>query len=119
MSRTRNIGGKYTEIIGGDYNIYSEGDIVYNSTKTINFTAENGVTFGSPKAAPPANLATLHVKVRLKEPENYKGEFGFDWVDADLETKDIQKIQGVDFANVEYFYEENSNPNSAGFEFSS
>jgi hypothetical protein len=50
MSRTRIIGGKLTEIIGGDYNIYSEGDIVYNSGKTITFTGEeNGVTFGEPE----------------------------------------------------------------------
>lgn len=114
MSRTRTIGGKLFEKIGGDYNIYSEGDITYNSNKSINFTAENGVTFGKPKAAPPANLATIYVKVRLKDPANYKGEFGFDWVDADLETKDIQKIQGVDFANVDYFYKEPSNPAELG-----
>jgi hypothetical protein len=50
MGRTRIIGGKLTEIIGGDYNIYSEGDIVYNSDKTITFTGEeNGVTFGEPE----------------------------------------------------------------------
>jgi hypothetical protein len=49
MSRTRIIGGKLTEIIGGDYNIYSDGDIVYNSAKTINITGEEGISFGEPE----------------------------------------------------------------------
>lgn len=49
MSRTRTIGGKLTEIVGGDYNIYSDSDIVYNSAKTISITGEKGVAFGEPE----------------------------------------------------------------------
>jgi hypothetical protein len=53
MSRTRTVGGKITEIVGGDYKIYSKGNITYNSNKSITFTGkENGVTFGKPQDPP-------------------------------------------------------------------
>ena len=53
MSRTRIIGGKLTEIVGGDHNIYSASSIVTNSAKTITETGvEKGVTYGEPKDLP-------------------------------------------------------------------
>ncbi|MDH6251792.1 hypothetical protein M2347_001519 [Chryseobacterium sp. H1D6B] len=50
------------------------------------------------------------IKVRLKNP--YNGEFGFDWIDVDPSTGEIQKIQGVDFSNLEYFYKKPITPNN-------
>ncbi|WP_310556068.1 polymorphic toxin type 23 domain-containing protein [Flavobacterium sp.] len=63
MSRTRIIGGKLTEIIGGDYNIYSAGDIVYNSAKTISFTGKDGVIFGKPEKAPARTIEESEYKL--------------------------------------------------------
>jgi uncharacterized cupin superfamily protein len=49
MSRTRIIGGKLTEIVGGDHIIYSAGDIVTNSNGIISETAVEGTTYGEPE----------------------------------------------------------------------
>jgi hypothetical protein len=49
MSRIRIIGGKLTEIIGGDYIIYSAGDIITNSNSTITETATEGTFYGEPE----------------------------------------------------------------------
>ena len=49
MSRTRIVGGKLTEIIGGDHIIYSAGDIVTNSSSTISETAAEGTFYGKPE----------------------------------------------------------------------
>ena len=40
MSRTRIIKGKLTEIVAKDYSIFSESNIVYNATETINAKGE-------------------------------------------------------------------------------
>ncbi len=53
MSRTRIVGGKLTEVVDGDYNIYSASSIITISTKTITQTGlEKGVFFGEPKEQP-------------------------------------------------------------------
>ncbi|HEX8576540.1 MAG TPA: hypothetical protein VF677_09630 [Flavobacterium sp.] len=105
MSYTLFVEGKITETTGGDYNVFSNKIIAFNANGVITHTGEeNGVTFGEPKSAPPFEINNIYVKVRLKEP--YNGEFGFDWVDVHPDTKDIEKIQGVDFDKVEYFYKE-------------
>nr|WP_315240550.1 hypothetical protein [uncultured Flavobacterium sp.] len=85
---------EYTENVGG------------KST----FTAKGGTTYGNkPKTAKPLEITNLYVKVRLND--NYNGEFGFDWIDVDPETKEIEKIQGVPFSEVEYFYKKDpANP---------
>ncbi|MET3047219.1 hypothetical protein [Flavobacterium covae] len=52
MTRIRIVGGKITETTGGDYKIYSEGDIVYNSAKTISITSDVGIHYGEPESPP-------------------------------------------------------------------
>ncbi len=88
MSRTRIVGGKITEYVKGDYNIYSEGDIVYNSNSEINFTGEEkGVTYGEPET-PPAPKIIPKCIVEFRPTKEWKGEFGFDWLRmGDTKTK--------------------------------
>jgi predicted chitinase len=52
MSRTRIVGGKITEIVGGNYTIYAKESIIYNAATTITETAEGGISFGEPEDAP-------------------------------------------------------------------
>ena len=89
MSRTRIIGGKLTEIIGGDYNIYSTGNIVYNSAKTITFTGEeNGVVFGEPKDPPviKKNIPKKNIYIVL----DYDSKKGNDKNRETIEFKDLE-----------------------------
>lgn len=53
MSRIRIVKGTITKTTGGDHNIYSDGNIVYNSGKTITETSDVGITYGEPKSPPP------------------------------------------------------------------
>jgi hypothetical protein len=52
MSRIRFVGGTITKTTGGDYNMYSEGNIVFNSGTTITETSDVGITYGEPKDTP-------------------------------------------------------------------
>lgn len=93
--------GKNTEIYE-EYELYTR-EYTENVQGKSSFTAKGGTTFGNkPETAKPLEITNLYVKVRLLE--NYDGEFGFDWVDVNPETKEIEKIQGVPFSEVEYFY---------------
>jgi hypothetical protein len=56
MSRIRIVGGTITKTTGGDHNIYSDGNIVYNAGKAITETSDKGIIYGEPKDAPPAPL---------------------------------------------------------------
>lgn len=113
MSYTLFVEGKITETTGGDHHVFSNKIISFNANGAITQTGEeNGITFGEPKNAPPLEINNIYVKVRLKEP--YNGEFGFDWADVNPDTKDIEKIQGIDFANVEYFYKEGATKSDLG-----
>ncbi|GAA6765139.1 hypothetical protein AAFH68_10730 [Flavobacterium sp. CGRL1] len=53
MSRVRLVGGTITKTTGGDYNIYSDGNIVYNSITSVTLTSDVGIIYGEPKDAPP------------------------------------------------------------------
>jgi hypothetical protein len=113
MSYYSYIGGEYIETTGGDSKIFSRENIEYNSVGVITSTSNEGHSFGKPTAMPPMEINNMYVKVRIKEP--YNGEFGFDWIDVSPDDKkDIQKIQDVDFANVEYFYKEGATENDLG-----
>ncbi|WP_149207580.1 hypothetical protein [Flavobacterium johnsoniae] len=52
MSRIRLVGGTITKTTGGDHNIYSEGNIVYNSGQAVTETSDTGIKYGDPKDAP-------------------------------------------------------------------
>jgi hypothetical protein len=93
MSRTRIVAGKITEIIGNDYNIYSVENIEFHSQVQVTETAKEGIKFGEPQKAPPLEVVKIYAKTRLKEP--YNGEFGFDWLDINPTSGDIEKIQGI------------------------
>ncbi|MDX6191294.1 PAAR-like protein [Flavobacterium sp. Fl-318] len=60
----------------------------------------------------PKEISKVYAKVRTLE--SYKGEFGFDWIDVHPETMDIEKIQGIPFENVEYFYKKGKSPQELG-----
>lgn len=97
--------GKNTEIYE-EYELYTR-EYVENVGGSSNFTAKGGTVYGDePKTAKPLEITNLYVKVRLAS--DYKGEFGFDWLDVNPETKEIEKIQDVPFSEVEYFYKKDS-----------
>lgn len=53
MSRIRIAEGKIIKTTGGAHHMYSEGNIVFNSGKTITEVGEeNGITYDEPKDAP-------------------------------------------------------------------
>ncbi|KIA97238.1 hypothetical protein OA93_14990 [Flavobacterium sp. KMS] len=52
MSRIRIVGGTIAKTTGGDHNIYSDGNIVYNSGKAITETSDVGIMYGEPKSPP-------------------------------------------------------------------
>jgi hypothetical protein len=60
MSRIRIVGGTITKATGGDHNIYSDENIVYNASKAITETSDKGIVYGKPKDAPPAPLLKKH-----------------------------------------------------------
>ncbi|MEO8254147.1 MAG: hypothetical protein ABI554_07125 [Flavobacterium sp.] len=103
--------GKNTEICE-EYELYTR-NYVENVGGKSTFTAKGGTTFGDkPETAKPLEITNLYVKVRLSG--NYNGEFGFDWVDVNPETKEIEKIQDVSFSEVEYFYKKGVTPTDLG-----
>ncbi|TPG41977.1 PAAR-like protein [Flavobacterium pectinovorum] len=69
------------------------------------------VIFGD-YSSEPKEISKVYAKVRTLE--NYKGEFGFDWVDVDPETMEIKKIQDVPFEKVEYFYKKGNTAQDLG-----
>ncbi|MDR2237858.1 MAG: hypothetical protein LBE92_17175 [Chryseobacterium sp.] len=93
MSRTRIVKGKYTIIIGGDYNLYSKENIVTTAQGAITeIGVENGVTYGNPKEPPILKIDILaDAVVHFRPKNNWKGEFGFDW----FRIEDTEKICGV------------------------
>jgi hypothetical protein len=57
MSRIRIVGGTITKTTEGAHHMYSEENIVFNSSKAITEVGEkNGIVYGKPKDAPPAPL---------------------------------------------------------------
>ena len=83
MSYTLFVEGKITETIGGDYNVFSNGNIVFNANGVITQTGvENGIIFGTPLQAPPPPSMPLDAKciVHFRPKSSWKGEFGFDWL---------------------------------------
>ncbi|KIA84141.1 hypothetical protein [Kaistella jeonii] len=80
MSRTRIVKGKITEIIGKDYNIYSESSIIDNAADIIFDKGHTkGVSLGSPDKAPAFQIKAKCL-VEFRPHNNWTGEFGFDWV---------------------------------------
>lgn len=80
MSRTRIVKGKLTEIIGGDYNIYSTSNIVDNAVGEIREKGEEkGVGYGDSKDLPPPILIAKCI-IHFRPNKDWKGEFGFDWL---------------------------------------
>lgn len=80
MSRTRIVKGKITEIIGGDYNIFSESSIIDNAAEFVTEKGEkSGVSYGSPKT-PPLAPQPIQLIVSFRPHKNWTGEFGFDWL---------------------------------------
>ncbi|MEA9412106.1 hypothetical protein [Flavobacterium sp. PL02] len=78
MSRIRIVGGTITKTTVGDHNIYSEGNIVYNSGKAITETSDVGISYGEPKDAPPPEKIAKCL-VEYRPCKDWKGEFGIDW----------------------------------------
>jgi len=74
-------------------------------------TQTKNVIFGN-YSSEPKEISKVYVKVRTLE--TYNGEFGFDWVDVDPETMEIQEIQGVPFSDAEYFYKKGNSSQDLG-----
>ena len=111
-----------TIIVDGEINISAKKGIEINSGGNIEINTkgkyivrgeQGGVVYGNnPKNIPPMEVVKTIIKTRLKE--NYNGEFGFDWLDVNPFSREIEKIQGVDFSNVEYFYKAGNTPDDLG-----
>ena len=86
MSRIRKVKGHITEMVGGDYKIYSASDIVESATDKFHETANGGLFFGEPEdpPTPPDNPAKKKIDgkvlVHFRPHKRWKGEFGFDWL---------------------------------------
>lgn len=76
MSRIRFVGGTITKTTGGNHNIYSEGNIVYNSGKTVTETSDVGITYGEPKDIPERKNQDFDITFELDKSENTIVPFG-------------------------------------------
>lgn len=84
MSRTRIVKGKITEIIGKDYNIYSERSIIDNAAGVITDKGvAKGDSYGNP-SKPSAGEIKAKCLVKFRPHDKYKDnpDFGFDWLRA-------------------------------------
>lgn len=111
--KTRNVGGDYIEITGGNNQVFANS-IVTNAER-ISYIAPQH-TYGDPADPKPFEIPDFYIKLRIKEPKKpedkeYNGEFGFDWLDLNPDTGMVEKIQDVPFDDVEYFYKEGQNGN--------
>lgn len=82
MSRIRIVKGKITEKIGGEYNIYSKSNIIYNAVEEVLNKGENeGISYGSP-SDPPLQEIRPKCLVKFRPHDKYKNNpnFGFDWL---------------------------------------
>lgn len=104
MSRIRIVQGTITKTTGGDHNIYSDGNIVYNSGKAITETSDVGITYGEPKDPPVLKLENgVDIFAEFRPLSTFGGEFGFDWLEWD-EKDTVTKVQDVDIENFEYLF---------------
>lgn len=80
MSRTRIVKGKITEVIGKDYSIFSESNIVDIATELITEKGEtNGISFQNP-SKPAAGEIKAKCLVHFRPHNKWNGEYGFDWI---------------------------------------
>jgi len=61
MSRIRIVGGKIVKTTGGNHNMYSEENIVFNSAGAITETSDVGISFGEPREAPKLKFTDIEV----------------------------------------------------------
>ena len=79
MSRTRIIKGSYVKISEGNYNLFSNSDIITSADKVVSEQGdENGVSYNEPKPPPSPEIVTKCM-VQFRPHGNWKGEYGFDW----------------------------------------
>lgn len=76
MSRIRFVGGNITKTTGGNHNMYSEGNIVYNSGKTVTETSDVGITYGEPKDIPERKSQDFDITFELDKNEKSLVPFG-------------------------------------------
>lgn len=124
MGRLRIVKGKIFEVVENDLHYYSETAITESASYVYAENGDDGISHvGKPEKAPSADLVNYYIKVRIynppvidpaNPPKKYNGEFGFDWIDVDPSSEEVQKIQDVDFSNVEYFYKKGATANDLG-----
>lgn len=86
MSRTRIVKGKYTIIVGGNYNMYSASDIITTAAGQITETSGEGIFYGdNPEHPPVAEIDILaDAVVHFRPMRNWKGkDYGMDWMRID------------------------------------
>lgn len=78
MSRIRVVGGTLTKTTGGNHNIFSDENIVYNAGTKITETSDKGISANDPKDTPPPVIRSKCI-VEYRPSKDWKGEFGIDW----------------------------------------
>ena len=102
MSRTRIVKGKITEIIGKDYNMYSETSIIDYAAEVVSEKGKTkGVSYGNPQRAP-LPIQPKELIVQFRPNRNWKGEFGFDWLRMD-DTNLFNDNKFEDIVAYQYF----------------
>jgi type VI secretion system secreted protein VgrG len=85
MSYTLIVEGKIIETTGGNHDVYSNEQIVFNANGPITQTGvEKGLSYNDPKDPPVIKALTTPIPakaiVMFRPLSNWKGEFGFDWM---------------------------------------
>ncbi|MFD2285282.1 hypothetical protein GJU39_05175 [Pedobacter petrophilus] len=106
MSKITIVEGDLMEFTGGNDLSYAKKEIINSGSEVVQVGKENGVSYGTNKAAPHIEFDTgIDVIVEFEPLSGYDGEFGFDWLRCD-DAGSILKIQTVDVSNLEYVFDD-------------
>ncbi|MGG6231520.1 hypothetical protein [Tenacibaculum sp. SDUM215027] len=86
----------------------TEGSINMYSNTSIDMKAENEIILGDYIEPAFSGLIANDNKViaKFKPDDTYKGEFGFDWCEWDLQTGEIEKFQDTKLSDIEYTFDD-------------
>jgi type VI secretion system secreted protein VgrG len=119
MSYTLIVEGKIIETTGGNHDVYSNEQIVFNANGPITQTGvEKGLSYNDPKDPPVIKALTTPIPakaiVMFRPLSNWQGEFGFDWMRTGSGTNLGQTsiLGDVDYKTILGHYNNNlsSNP---------
>lgn len=119
MSYILFVEGKIIETTGGNHDVYSNEQIVFNANGPITQTGvEKGLSYNDPKDPPVFKFLTTPIPakaiVMFRPQTNWRGEFGFDWMRTGSGTSLGQTsiLGDVDYKTILGHYNNNlsSNP---------